>query len=1231
MIKVSKALKALAFSLCMVLMLNCMYGGFMSYAQVGRNVTQSENIEAESTEAESTEVESAEAESTEAESSEEESAEEESTETESLEDSADENPDKIESSEDFYDDKLLESEESMFATGVYEVGSNRYDTFAQALEAVAQGIDTIILQGDAIETNTVTIDKNLTIKLNGYKLEGNLFKISSKVVFDGSDLDGGQIVGKINGITGSDLEFKNCNVYGQIIAKGNNLTITDCNLSFDKKDTSNGIINAAVKENVTIRGGNSDYSYAEEKYGTYAVKIAGAKTVNISNHAISTKYKNPALYFYSNIGTAKVDNCFINGVEIYGIKENNTVTITNSEIITDRNYSLEIGYNCNKTSEINLGDGNTFNKKISIAANTDPDYKYSVNISEGNFTYSSDSGDVVFYNANKTGGIIELKKRINLTGGAFKTDVSEYVAQGYECISDGLGDYNVVKSIGSGPVYILDNNGKTYYPDIDSAVSAAGGNAIYIDADVTLRTEDVKGVTLKGTAHGTLEFGGSLQELLQKGVILDGLDVSCNTEKFSGLKTEEGSLVAGSGFTKDNYNKYVNLIAEGYLFKADSYDIVPAKNYEAKCGALAYQYLTGAITAVENGESSDDVVLLRDTVRQGSYRINTNNTQLCIDLNGFELISVNEGICIPREVTGVELVIKNGKISSKNAILIEAGETDIKVYDCNIVGKDFGIVTNGSKQNVTITLENTDVSADNYAMYLAANGKTEIKGGNVTGKTGIELRAGELNITGSKISGTGTFSEAPNSSGGTTEGVGIAVVQHVTKHPVNVILTDCDITGTENAVRQRDIQNNGLNNINLKINGGSYSSQSDAVYSENLSKFIYAGTFSSNPAISYIAEGCEVSEQGGKYIVHEIVLGGDASDGTAKPEIDENAVPNAPVVPDDLPAEHVDELNQSHETAKDSIINMSSNAAVAGHPESVDNLADAAEANNLVDSEQKTMVSISQKLTDAEFETIINKDENGNVTGVQVLPKKLVFEITAYSELLNDSNQVIQGSRTEIDMSKNKINNRRTFRFRIPVPSTVTAVYANVEHEGDPVRQYKIEGYGNQKYITVSTWHLSRFTLTFTNEAMSQESSSSGGSHSSILFAQNKPNGTWKLDEIGWWFLKNDGTYPVAQWYECSWNGAKNWYHFNDKGYLDSGWFTEKDGNIYYLHNLHDNNFGYMYTGWNWIGNKCYYFVPNAMVNNGPIGSLVRNTVTPDGYTVNEHGEWTVDGKIQIK
>lgn len=73
--------------------------------------------------------------------------------------------------------------------------------------------------------------------------------------------------------------------------------------------------------------------------------------------------------------------------------------------------------------------------------------------------------------------------------------------------------------------------------------------------------------------------------------------------------------------------------------------------------------------------------------------------------------------------------------------------------------------------------------------------------------------------------------------------------------------------------------------------------------------------------------------------------------------------------------------------------------------------------------------------------------------------------------------------------------------------------------------------------------------------------------------------GQWKQDNIGWWYQEDNGSYPVSTW---------KWIDGNGDGVAE-----------------------------------CYYF--NAS------GYMLSNTSTPDSYSVNNDGAWTVNGVVQTK
>lgn len=135
--------------------------------------------------------------------------------------------------------------------------------------------------------------------------------------------------------------------------------------------------------------------------------------------------------------------------------------------------------------------------------------------------------------------------------------------------------------------------------------------------------------------------------------------------------------------------------------------------------------------------------------------------------------------------------------------------------------------------------------------------------------------------------------------------------------------------------------------------------------------------------------------------------------------------------------------------------------------------------------------------------------------------------------------------------------------------------------------------------------------------------------------------GKWEKTIDGTWMFLADGIICRDQWIfaENSYaDGTKgqsgsDWFRFDSRGHMVTGWFTDEDGRIYYLNPVSDNTKGKLMTGWNWITGedgkaRCYYF---QEVSDGYRGALLRNQTTPDGYEVNGEGAWTVGNQAQTR
>ena len=118
-------------------------------------------------------------------------------------------------------------------------------------------------------------------------------------------------------------------------------------------------------------------------------------------------------------------------------------------------------------------------------------------------------------------------------------------------------------------------------------------------------------------------------------------------------------------------------------------------------------------------------------------------------------------------------------------------------------------------------------------------------------------------------------------------------------------------------------------------------------------------------------------------------------------------------------------------------------------------------------------------------------------------------------------------------------------------------------------------------------------------------------------YYNNGPGGVygqgWRYSPGGWWFQLYGGS-----WLSDGWKMIRNrWYRFDGSGYMVTGWFTDGDGNRYYLNPVDDGTLGMMRTGWQVIDGKSYYFNTQS---DGTMGRLYVDTVTPDGYRVGADG-----------
>lgn len=149
------------------------------------------------------------------------------------------------------------------------------------------------------------------------------------------------------------------------------------------------------------------------------------------------------------------------------------------------------------------------------------------------------------------------------------------------------------------------------------------------------------------------------------------------------------------------------------------------------------------------------------------------------------------------------------------------------------------------------------------------------------------------------------------------------------------------------------------------------------------------------------------------------------------------------------------------------------------------------------------------------------------------------------------------------------------------------------------------------------------------------------GSKTSSSAPSGSVTGTWVQTADGRWTFTSGGRTFNKEWayvhnpYAELGKGQNpaDWFCFSATGHMVTGWFTDTDGNTYYLNPVSDNTLGRMVVGWNWIvgadgRSRCYYFNEKS---DGTKGALLRNTVTPDGYQVDSDGAWVLNGIVQLR
>lgn len=344
-------------------------------------------------------------------------------------------------------------------------------------------------------------------------------------------------------------------------------------------------------------------------------------------------------------------------------------------------------------------------------------------------------------------------------------------------------------------------------------------------------------------------------------------------------------------------------------------------------------------TALPTADANGVITLEKDVVLADAVEINSDVT---IDLHGWSITSSNGNsgkVIIAMANVTIKDSVGNGRIESTStsggssaAIRVGTAGTDkditvtiesgtMKGRDCGIFvaginsklvvnggyiegTNGFGVSGNGSMKTgvpecgpTTITINGGKIIGGGTGIYHPQVGQLMINNGEITGKTGVEIRAGGLIVSGGTITATGdSTSTDPNGNGSTTVGAAIAVVQHTTKQPINVKINGGSFNGVS-ALYEANPQNNpedATKQVGIVVDGGTFNGDVNKDDVDASKLLINGGTFTKkgSGAEKYLANGKEL-DSNGKVVNTSItiIVPGDGGNTTTTPSTDKTKNP----------------------------------------------------------------------------------------------------------------------------------------------------------------------------------------------------------------------------------------------------------------------------------------------------------------------------------------------------
>ena len=746
------------------------------------------------------------------------------------------------------------------SNSVAETGGQHYATLQAAIDAVEREGQVVTLNRDTTENVKVSAGKTLILDLNGHNLtgkadswalvvEGDLTIRDSKASAEGPVVSAdyetvtyasGKIESASSGYAvqvqnGGNLVLES----GTVIAtKGNGINVL-------AQQTPNG---EPVSSSLTVKGGyvNSE-EYGLGAYGNKAVLnvsggvivadnnavVAGNGTVNETTNAGGTEINLTGGTLIGHITSSGYIACGVyhpqsgkltisGDVDIYAdggvgvLMRAGTAEITGGTITGTGTAAGWVGDNKNAIP----CSGVVYDEAAKYPALASGD-KASISGSAVIKATGAGVDSVVVQTSDET-----KESRMEISGGTFSSDVSDYLAKGFSLIANSDGTFGVDRLNAGNAAAVVDG---TYYGTLAEAIGEAK------DGQTVAVLKDLATAPVTTSTGITLDLGGHTLR-----IVSDTSGVAYDLRFTAGTGVvKNGTVIDMRGEGKNAQNVIALNVTHTAKVTTSS---VEFQTYQPL--TLASPYYNKVVEVSDGGTLTLDAgTVLRD-LPNGDDNDET-----------YGAIGVS--------------IMGAGEESAPTTLTVNEG-TRIETGSAAIMG-------NGTKHNTVININGGELTGtDGYAIYHPQSGELNITGGRLTGgETGIEIRAGKLNLSGDAVitaKGIPTTT-TPNGSGTTTVGTGIAVTQHTTKLPLKVNISGGTISGYTALYQSNPEKNDddALKKVELNVTGGTFvttNSGTLAVYSENKTSFISGGRFSFDPS-DYVTEGKIAVAEDGMYGIQD--------------------------------------------------------------------------------------------------------------------------------------------------------------------------------------------------------------------------------------------------------------------------------------------------------------------------------------------------------------------------